>query len=137
MQFWIITLALGVLFVATTAPNVAQEQTSRSLRLASPEGTFVDKYGTSFVFSLCGKTRADLCGVLSDVQGRSRTQKNLQYVGRQVMQASPASPSKWKGSVIFNGAMATATITQTGPNTINVQGCRGVLCQTLAFNRVQ
>jgi hypothetical protein len=55
MQFWKITLALGVLFVATTAPNVAQEQTSRSLRLASPEGTFVDKYGTSFVFSLCGK----------------------------------------------------------------------------------
>jgi hypothetical protein len=135
MQLWKITLALGMLCAATAAPILAQEQAARVTQAASPEGVFVDKYGTSFTFSFCGESGTNLCGILNDVQGKSRTQDNLQYVGHQVMQAAPSAPNKWKGSVIFNGAKATATVSQTGPNTVKVQGCRGILCQTLSFNR--
>ena len=123
-------IAAGLLCSASLLPTFAQEATR-----ADPSGVFKDSYGTTFTFSLCGEG-TDLCGVLNDVQGRSRTEENLQYVGQQVMQADLTAPNKWKGTVIFDGSRASATITQTGPDTVAIQGCRGIFCQTLEFERV-
>jgi hypothetical protein len=127
-----LTTTFAVLALASSAilPSLAQD------RAANPNGVFVDDYGTSFTFSLCGDG-TDLCGVLNDVQGNSRTQENLAYVNQQVMQAELVSENQWKGTVIFGGQQASATVTQTGPDTVEIQGCRGGLfCQTLEFNRV-
>jgi hypothetical protein len=134
MHFLKTTIIFGLLCAATATPAFAQDQTAR-VNQPPPAGTFVDKYGTSFTFLQCGVNGASVCGVLNDVQGKSRTRANLQYVGKLVMQAAPVAPNKWKGSVVFNGARANATITQTGPNTVKVQGCRGILCQTLSSSR--
>ena len=123
-------MADGLLCSATLVPSFAQESSA-----ANPSGVFRDSYGTTFTFSLCGDG-ADLCGVLNDVQGRSRTEDNLAYVGEQVMQAEKAGPNEWQGTVIFDGRQASATVTQTGPNTVEIQGCRGIFCQTLEFDRV-
>ena len=57
---------------------------------------FVDGYGTSFQFSLCGEG-TDLCGVLTNLEGESATQENLAFVGKQVMQAEQVGPNEWKG----------------------------------------
>jgi uncharacterized protein (DUF2147 family) len=125
-------LALAVV-TALAVPAVGQQSALRTNNV-NPNGTFVDEYGTTFTFSLCGDGTA-LCGVLNDVQGESRTEENLAYVGQQVMQAERTGSNQWEGSVIFDGNPASATVTQTGPNTVEIEGCRGIFCQTLVFNR--
>ena len=103
---------------------------------ATPEGDWRDSYGTILRLSLCGDG-TQLCGVLIDVQGESRTEENLAYVNQQVMQADRTGPLEWQGSVVFDGNAAQATITQIAPDTIEIEGCRVVvLCETLAFHRL-
>jgi hypothetical protein len=101
-----------------------------------PNGSFVDSFGTSFSFSLCGEAGTDLCGVLTNLEGESATEENLAFVGKQVMQAEQSAPNQWKGSLSSGGISADATITMVDPDTIEIQGCRAVmLCQTLAYRR--
>lgn len=149
-----LVLAIGLFCAVIIAPAIAQESGAAAstpapapaptpttdadtpVQITNPSGTFADSFGTTFTFSLCGEG-TDLCGVLNEVKGKSRTEENLVYIDKQVMQASQTAPNQWKGTVIFNGSEAAATITQTGPDTIEIQGCRVVvLCQTLVYNRV-
>lgn len=103
---------------------------------ADPSGAWVDRYGTAFEFSMCGDG-TDLCGVLKDIQGKSRTPANLAYVNRQVVKAEQVKDNEWKGTVIYDGSQAAATVKQVSPDTIKITGCRaGIFCQTLTFNRV-
>lgn len=125
-------IAIGVLFAGISAPIIAQEAAA-----PNPVGTFADEYGTTFTFSLCGESGTDLCGVLDVLKGESATEENLAFVGTQVMQAPQTAPGQWKGSLSAGGLSADATVSQVGPDTIEIQGCRvGILCQTLAYNRV-
>lgn len=145
------TLAIGLLFTASIIPTYAQDATAAApaapaadapaeatadAQITDPSGKFVDEFGSSFEFSLCGDTRTDLCAVLSNLEGKSATEENLVFVGQQVIQAVQIAPNQWKGAMAAGGMSADATITQTGPDTIEVQGCRvAVLCQTLAYKR--
>ena len=130
MRIFKTTLAIGVLCAATVIPAFA------ATNAATPDGTFVDSYGTSFKFSLCGDGTA-LCGVLTNLEGESATEENLAFVGKQVMQAQQVAPNEWKGALDAGGISAEATVTMVDPNTIEIQGCRAaVLCQTLTYNRV-
>ena len=129
MHTFKIVFAAGALLAAAAAPGFAQDS-------YNPEGTFVDKYGTSFDFSLCGDSGTALCGTLTNLEGKSATPENLAFVGKQVMQAPQTAPNQWKGSLSAGGISADATVTQTGPNSIDIQGCRAaILCQTLTYNR--
>lgn len=102
-----------------------------------PAGTFADEWGTSITFALCGESTTDLCGTLDVLKGASATAQNLAFVGKQIMQAKPSAPNVWKGALNAGGMSAEATITQTGPDTIAIQGCRAViLCQTITYTRV-
>jgi hypothetical protein len=146
-----LTLAIttGMLLASTLVSTKAQEipadaqptaagETAVAAAGASegPNGTFVDEFGTSFQFSLCGEAGTDLCGVLTNLEGESATPENLAFVGKQVMQAPQTATNEWKGSLAAGGMSADATVTQTGPDTVEIQGCRlGVVCQTLAYNR--
>lgn len=123
------TFAIGALCAAIAMPVFAQDA-------AVPDGKFVDSYGTSFEFKLCGETGNDLCGVLTNLEGKSATPENLTFVGKQVMQAKQVAPNKWKGSLSAGGMSADATVTQIDANTIAIQGCRAaILCQTLEYSR--
>lgn len=123
------TLALGLFCAAAVIPAIGQEQ-------ADPNGLFVDSYGTSFQFSLCGEDNQDLCGVLTNLEGNSATPENLAFVGQQVMQAERVGPNEWKGALSAGGISAEATVTLVGPDTIEIQGCRAaILCQTLPYQR--
>ncbi len=139
MNYLRTAFVVGTLFAATAIPAFAQDAAAPAAEAeaaaASPEGTFVDSFGTSFTFTLCGDAGTSLCGVLTTLMGDSATEENLAFVGQQVMQAEPSGPNEWKGSLSAGGISAEATVTQTGPDTIDIQGCRAILCQTLTYNR--
>ena len=132
------TFTIGLLCAATAMPVLAQDaEAATPVQITDPSGSFVDSFGTSFTFTLCGESGTDLCGVLTNLEGESATEENLAFVGKQVMQAKQSAPNQWKGSLSAGGMSADATITQTGPDTVEIQGCRAaILCQTLAYNRV-
>ena len=119
-------LAIALLFLLFSSASFAQS--------ASPEGTFRDKFGTTVRFSYCGNG-TQLCAVLLNIGGASRTTANLAFVNQRVVKANKTSARSWKGTVNFFGMKANGTITLVKPDTINVKGCRGILCQTLAFRR--
>ena len=124
------TFAIGALCAAAIVPSLAQDA------LTLPSGTYVDKYGTSFEFTPCGEDKTDLCGVLTNLEGKSATPENLAVVGKQVMRAERVAPNAWKGSLSAGGISAEATVTQVSSDTIEIQGCRGgILCQTLEYSR--
>lgn len=134
MSFARTTFTLSFLAAAASLSTFAQEAATPAF---DPNGSFVDSFGTSFSFTLCGETGTDLCGVLTNLEGESATEENLAFVGKQIMQATPSAPNQWKGSLSAGGLSADATVTQVGPDTIEIEGCRAViLCQTLAYNRV-
>lgn len=115
--------------MALAAPTFAQSNSF------NPKGTFVDQYGTSFTFSLCG-TGGDLCGTLDALKGKSATPANLTHVGKQVMETTPNGPNSWKGKITAGDLSADVTVTQTSADTINIQGCRmAILCQTITYKR--
>ncbi|KKC39558.1 hypothetical protein WH87_05075 [Devosia epidermidihirudinis] len=126
------TWATALLIASVSVPSFAQD----AAPAFDPKGSFVDSYGTSFDFKLCGDSGTDLCGVLTTLKGESATPENLAFVGKQVMQAKQSAPNQWKGALSAGGISADATVTQVSPDTIEIQGCRAVvLCQTLAYNR--
>lgn len=121
------SLVVGAMLCALPFGALAQD--------ASPEGVWRDEFGTIFDISLCG-SGTDLCAILVDVQGKSRTEQNLAYVNQQVLQAEQTAEHEWKGSVIYNGSEAGATVSQNSPDSLSITGCRVILCQTLVFNRM-
>lgn len=123
-----IGLLIGAL-VLSVSPVVAAAQE------AGPQGTWRDEFGTIFEISLCGDG-SDLCAILIDVQGKSRTEQNLAYVNQQVLQADQTAETEWKGTVIYNGSEANATVSQNGPDSLSITGCRMILCQTIVFSRM-
>lgn len=121
-------LALPIALTFFAFPAAAQN--------VNPNGAWIDNFGTAFEFKLCGDG-TDLCGVLKDVQGKSRTPDNLALVNKQVVSAQQVASNEWKGTVVYDGAQAAATVKQVSPDTIKITGCRaGIFCQTLTFNRV-
>jgi hypothetical protein len=129
MHYLTKTITVGLLCAAAALPALAQDAA------ALPVGTFVDKWGTSFEFSPCGDG-TDICGVLTNLEGKSATEENLAYVGKMVMKAEQVAPNEWKGSLAAGGMSAQATVTMVSPDTIEIQGCRGgILCQTLPYSR--
>jgi len=103
----------------------------------TPTGEWMDEYGTALSISACGDDNTQLCVVLLDVQGESRTSENLAYVNQQIMQADLVAENQWQGTVVFEGAEAEGTLTQVDANTVEIRGCRALLfCETLVFQRV-
>src|SRR5690606_25938033 len=80
-------------FTLLLSPALAQETT--------PNGMWQDSFGTILDLSLCGDG-TQLCGVLVDVQGESRTEDNLAFVGQEIMQADQTAANEWQGAVMFD-----------------------------------
>ncbi|MEO5806721.1 hypothetical protein [Devosia sp.] len=131
MTFLKTTFVIATLVGSSVLPTLVQAATTAP----EPNGTFVDSFGTSFTFSLCGDAGTDLCGTLNTLKGASATGENLAFVGKQVMRAKQVAPNQWKGSLEAGGMSAEATVTMTSGETIDIQGCRSILCQTLTYTR--
>ncbi len=99
------------------------------------EGNYRDRFGTTFAVSECGE-RNDICAVLTELRGDSRTVENLAFLGRLVLRASQTEDNQWQGRLSFNGANATATVTRKGADVLTIRGCRGLFCSSLDFSRI-
>lgn len=120
-------LAAATLAALFAAPAIAQDM--------NPNGTWVDRWGTSFSFELCGDG-TQLCGTLNDIQGDSRTEENLAFVGQEVVQGTLVGPNKWEGAIALNGGNATATVEQTAADTIKITGCQAaIFCSSIDYQR--
>lgn len=118
-------LIAGALLSAMALPAFAQE--------VNINGTWVDAEGTSFTFKLCGDG-TDLCGVLNDIQGASRTAENLAFVDQEVVQAEQTAPGRWEGTINYGGRQAGAKVTLVAQDAIKITGCQlGILCQSITF----
>jgi hypothetical protein len=121
-------MATSIALAALAAPALAQSA-------ANPDGVWKDQWGTTFTFSTCGDG-TQLCGVLNDVQGNSRTEENLAFIDTQVVTAEQTAANKWEGQIAMGGGTAKAIVEQVDPNTIKITGCRAsILCQTLTYER--
>jgi len=122
------SMAIAGLLAATIVPSMADP--------ANPNGSWQDKYGTAFEMSLCGDG-TELCAVLTDVQGNSRTEENLALLNKEIIRADQKGANTWRGTVSLNGDTAAATVKQVAPDTIEITGCKAlILCKTLVFKRV-
>jgi hypothetical protein len=120
-------IAAAAIAAFLAGPVLAQE--------ANPNGVWVDDWGTTFTFELCGDG-TQLCGVLNDIQGDSRTEENLAFVDQQVVQADQIEPLKWEGQIAINGGDAVVTLEMTGPDTIQITGCQAaILCSSIDYQR--
>ncbi|QJR17439.1 hypothetical protein [Pelagibacterium halotolerans] len=120
-------LAATALVACLVAPAFAQD--------LDPNGTWVDRWGTSFTFQLCGDG-TQLCGVLNDIQGDSRTEENLAFVGQEVVQGTQVGPNKWEGNIALNGGNAKAIVEITGPDTLKITGCQAaIFCSSIDYQR--
>lgn len=124
-KYGIIAAVAATLFA--TAPAIGQQ--------AGPDGVWQDRWGTTFTFELCGDG-TQLCGVLNDIQGKSRTEENLAYVNQQVVQAEMVAPNKWQGTIELSGGEAKAIVEMTGPNELEITGCQGIFCSSIDYQRV-
>lgn len=122
-------VAAAAVIAALSVPGFAQSA-------ADPDGVWKDRWGTTFTFEMCGDG-TQLCGVLNDIQGDSRTEENLAYVNQQVVQADQTAPGKWEGQIALNGGKAKAIVELTGPDTIKITGCKGgIFCSSIDYQRV-
>ncbi|MBO9590535.1 DUF2147 domain-containing protein [Devosia sp.] len=123
-------------FAATTIALAALAAPAMAQSAANPDGVWKDKWGTTFTFSTCGDG-TQLCGILNDVQGNSRTEENLAFVNKQVVSAEQTAPNKWEGQIAMNGSTAKAIVEVKDTNTLTITGCRAaILCQTLTYEKV-
>ena len=123
------TLFAAVSLTALLAvPGFAQQA-------ANPDGVWVDRWGTTFSFRLCGDG-TQLCGTLKDIQGDSRTEENLAFVNKEVVRGTQTGPAKWEGAIALNGGNAKAIVQMTGPDTLKITGCRAaIFCSSIDYHR--
>lgn len=121
--------AASIALAFLAAPSLAQSANG-------PDGVWQDQWGTTFTFATCGDG-TQLCGVLNDVQGDSRTEENLAFVDQQVVTAEQTAPSQWEGQIAMGSTTAKAIVKQVDTDTLTITGCRGgILCQTLTYERI-
>jgi hypothetical protein len=120
-------LSAAALSVFLVAPAIGQD--------LNPNGVWKDRWGTTFTFELCGDG-TQLCGVLNDIQGESRTEENLAYVNQQVVRGDMVAPNKWEGTIALHGGSAKAIVEMTGPDALKITGCRAIFCSSIDYERV-
>lgn len=117
--------AAAVALAAAVAPASA----------ASPNGAWQTAKGDARyqVFTCDG---ASLCATLVWLREDARKPNNLQYLNKTVVKAQPVAENKWRGTVSIEGQRATGSITMIDADSIKVEGCKGIFCKTLSFERI-
>jgi uncharacterized protein (DUF2147 family) len=110
----------------STAPSLA----------ADPTGTWQSVTGESrYSVSFCGGSK--LCAKLTWLRADARTAENLPYLNHYVVQgAEPQGETKWSGTVTYNGSTYDGVLTMLDSNSMRLQGCKGLFCQSMRFTRI-
>ena len=100
---------------------------------ADPTGTWQADDGKSrYKITKCGSDA--LCARL--IWLRDKDDENRQYLNQVIVQGTQSSDNKWTGSVKHAGDTYSGTMIMTGDDSLKVNGCQGVFCQTVRLSRV-
>ncbi len=104
---------------------------------ANPAGNWQIVTGEArYRVELCGDG-TELCAKLIWLRSDMRTAENMSYLNKWViLEARAVEPTMWRGSVTYAGETVDGSIQMTGPDTLEVNGCRLILCQKLELNRI-
>lgn len=103
---------------------------------ATPVGTWQTSGGDArFKVSLCGDG-TQLCARLTWLRQDARSPENLRYLNKYVLEGAKAvDGDTWRGTVTYNGESVSGSVTLVG-DVMNLQGCKGLFCQSMKFERV-
>ena len=124
-------LALGI------APGLAADVVKASLpKAANPVGTWQTTSGDArFKVSMCGDG-TQICAKLTWLRKDARNEDNLRYLNKYVVEGARAVElNKWRGTVNYKGEAIAGSMTLVGA-VMNLQGCKGVFCQSMQFQRL-
>ncbi len=100
---------------------------------ADPTGTWQADDGKSrYKITECGS--GALCARL--IWLRDKDDQNRMYLNQVIVQGTQSSENKWTGTVKNAGDVYSGTMIMTGANSLKVNGCQGVFCQTVKLSRV-
>ncbi|CAN7541728.1 DUF2147 domain-containing protein [Devosia sp. LjRoot16] len=100
---------------------------------ADPTGTWQADDGKSrYKITECGS--GALCARL--IWLRDKDDVNRQYLNQVIVQGTQSSDNKWTGTVKNAGDVYSGTMIMTGSDSLKVNGCQGVFCQTVRLSRV-
>jgi uncharacterized protein (DUF2147 family) len=103
---------------------------------ADPTGSWQSVSGESrYVVSFCGGSK--LCAKLTWLRSDARTAENLAYLNHYVVKgAVPQSEDKWSGTLTYKGDTYEGVLTLLDQNSMRLQGCKGLFCQSMRFTRI-
>lgn len=100
---------------------------------ADPTGTWQADDGKSrYKITECGS--GALCARL--IWLRDKDDQNRMYLNQVIVQGTQSSENKWTGTVKNAGDVYSGTMIMTGANSLKVNGCQSVFCQTVRLSRV-
>lgn len=67
---------------------------------------------------------------------RDKDDKNIQYLNQVIVQGTQSAENKWTGTVKQGGDTYDGTMIMLDEDSLKVNGCRGVFCQTVNLSRV-
>ena len=104
---------------------------------ADPTGVWQSTSGESqYKVSYCGDG-TQLCAKLTWLREDAQTDENLAYLNRYVLKGATAiDEDEWEGAVIYEGESYAGSVRLVGDNDMRLRGCKGMLCQSMIFNRI-
>jgi uncharacterized protein (DUF2147 family) len=103
---------------------------------ADPTGTWQSVTGESrYQITYCGGSK--LCAKLTWLRADARTADNLPYLNHYVVKgAVPQADGEWSGTLTYNGDTYSGLLTMLDQNSMKLQGCKGLFCQSMRFTRI-
>ncbi len=119
-------IAVGILAMALgAAPGLALA--------ADPTGIWQANDGKSR-YHITNCSGDALCARL--IWLRDKDDKNIAYLNQVIVQGTQSAANKWTGTVMQGGDTYAGTMILTGEDSLKVNGCQGVFCQTVRLSRV-
>ena len=104
---------------------------------ATPVGDWQMANGESrFEITACGDG-TQLCAKLTWLRDDLKDEANLAHLGEYVLQgAQMAGLNAWRGQVSYDGDTFTGRLILVDADTIRLNGCKGIFCQSMDLVRV-
>lgn len=119
-------IAAGILAMAVAAAPVAA-------LAGDPTGIWQANDGKSR-YKITNCSGGALCARL--IWLRDKDDKNRRYLNQVIVQGTLSAENKWTGTVKQGGDTYAGTMVMTGADSLKVNGCQGVFCQTVNLSRI-
>lgn len=130
------TLFSLVLGLAVTLSSIAGANAQQAF---SPVGIWEpDNRESRYEFTYCGANGDRLCAELIWIQEDKKDSRNIKYLNTYMFKdARHTRLNYWQGTVTLEGISIGGTVTQTGPDRMQLNACiLFVICEDIRLRRV-